>query len=77
MNYKKRKKQWQEEIKKGKERYEENMGVEYDYYGEISRRDSMKAPKEKMFSINKLIKIILIIILILLKLQQKFNIFKL
>lgn len=77
MDYKKRKKQWQREINEGKQRYKENTGLEYDYYGEIGRRESMKAPKEKKLSINRLIRIILIIIFILLKLQQKFNIFKL
>lgn len=73
--YKKRKEKWQNEINEGKKRYHENTGLEYDYYGEVSRRESMKAPKEKIFSINNLVKIILIIIIILIKLQNKFNIF--
>ncbi len=72
MNYKKRKKKWQKEINEGKKDYEEKTGLEYDYYGEVSRRESMKAPKETKISFSKLIRVILFIIYIILYISLKF-----
>lgn len=63
MNYKKRKRKWQKEVNEAIQDYEEKSGVKYDYYGEVSRRQSMKSPKVKSdFNYNKIIRFILFII---------------
>ena len=65
MNSKKRRKQRKKEINKGIKENEKNTGTKYDYYGEVSRRESMKTPKlRKIFNYNKLIRYLLFIIFI-------------
>jgi len=63
MNDKKRKSKWQKDINEAIKDYEEKSGVRYDYYGNISRRQSMKSPKVKLvFNYSNIIRLILFII---------------
>lgn len=71
MNYKKRRNTWQKEVNEGIKDYEKKTGVKYDYYGEVSRRESMKTPKEKS-SINysKIIRFMLFIFYVVYQLKS-------
>lgn len=54
-----RKKEWKKQVDDGKQKYENEMNMVYDYYGELNRRHHIKSTKGLWYWIRLIIRFVL------------------